>query len=88
MIEEEFELLLEKTKEILITDINTDLKRLDSDIQVLELNQYSTDYELRYIKDGVRGLMIGLLITGAQFQDYDERHKWTMDVAEALKVAH
>ena len=91
MIKEEFELLLEKTKEILITDINTDLTRLDSTIHVMSLIQlpdYPDSYELTFTREGVQGIQIGVLITDYEFQDYDTRHLWTMDVAEALTRTH
>ena len=91
MIEDDFELLLEKTAERLITDINTDLMRLNSRIHVVSLGQipdYLDSYEITFTLNGERGVMIGVLITDDEFQDYDRRHMWTMDVAEALVISN
>ena len=76
-------------------DINTDLMRLDNDIRVLDLKTPEKPFqgiedllEVTYIKDGVQSILYGTLLGREDHADYELRHAWTMDIAEALVVAH
>ena len=82
--------LLPSSQHLLKTDINTDLMRLDSDIRVLEFEPeapYEDAMQITYIKDGEQGVLIGTLLSREAHADYDERHKWTMAIAEALDIS-
>ncbi len=44
--------------------------------------------EITYLKDGVQGILLGTLLTPEDHADYEKRHGWTMDIAEALTISH
>ncbi len=76
-------------------DINTDLMRLESDIRVLDLTSPEKPFqgiedllEVTFLREGVQGVLYGTLLGREDHADYESRHTWTMDIAEALTKTH
>ncbi len=78
--------------DLLRIDINVDLQRLQADVTVERIEpipEYTDAFRLHYTDheggDGCAAL-IGMMITNLEYGSYEERHIWTMDIAEALSI--
>lgn len=85
--------LLPSGSKILQEDINADLQRLDADVLVTEIKQagpyYPEAMEITYVDKvtgGEQGVLIGTMLTQAEYHVYEDRHTWTMEIALAIDI--
>ncbi len=85
--------LLPRGSKTLREDINADLQRVYCNVLVSEVKQMGPEYldavEVTYLDKttgGEQGVLIGTMLTQEEFGDYEDRHRWTMEIALAIEI--